>query len=416
MLPLVVRLAIVAVIILLLDWYFYQSVSTVIRNLSPGKRQFIKILYWSLTAYCVVFLLIVPSIYPIQDWNKVARVFIFSTIFILFIPKIIGSVFLILDDIIRLVRWGIQLFPSSPTKGEPITRSEFLNRLGLIVAAIPMLSLIWGILKGAYDYTVRKEVVIIPNLPQAFNGLKIVQISDIHSGSFMSPKPLQRAINIINEQKADLVFFTGDLVNDRSTEAMPYVDIYKQIKAPLGVYSVLGNHDYGDYVEWPTPEAKKQNLEDLKGVHKQNGWDLLINENRVISKGDSSIAILGIENWGASMRFPKYGKMAEAYKGVENQPVKILLSHDPSHWDAEIRKVYKDIDLTLSGHTHGMQFGIEIPGFKWSPSQYVYKQWAGLYQEDNQYLYVNRGLGFLGYPGRVGILPEITVLELRNKA
>jgi uncharacterized protein len=416
MLPLIVRFAILAVIIFLLDLYFYQAILTLIKNYSPARKQVIKYIYWGLTTYTMIFLLVVPSIYPIQEWNKLARVVIFSSIFILFIPKIIGAFFLLIDDLVRLVRWGITFMPQNGHKGEPITRIEFISRIGLLVAAIPMVSLIWGIIKGAYNYKVVKEKIIFPNLPESFNGLKIVQISDVHSGSFLSEKPLETAINLINLQKPDLVLFTGDLVNDRAEEAIQYQHIFSKIKAPMGVYTVLGNHDYGDYVQWETPEKKKQNLDNLIQLHKNAGWDLLINENRILKKGTDEIAIIGVENWGANMRFPKYGKLKEAYEGTENTPFKILLSHDPSHWDKQIRTEFSSIDLTLSGHTHGMQFGIEIPGFKWSPSQYFYKQWAGLYKEANQYLYVNRGLGFLGYPGRVGIMPEITVLELFNKA
>jgi predicted MPP superfamily phosphohydrolase len=214
-------------------------------------------------------------------------------------------------------------------------------------------------------------------------------------------------------EKADLILFTGDLVNDRSVEMEEYMDIFKQIKAPMGVYSTLGNHDYGDYASWPfNGISKQQNLENLKKVHAALGWKLLMNEHVVLEIDDQQIALLGIENWSAKARFPKYGKMNEAYAGTEKYPFKILMSHDPSHWDAQVRPQYPDVDLTLSGHTHGMQFGIDIPGFKWSPVQYIYKQWAGLYEEGKQKLYVNRGYGFIGYPGRVGILPEITVIEL----
>lgn len=241
-----------------------------------------------------------------------------------------------------------------------------------------------------------------------------MQISDIHSGSFASREPLLKALKIIKEQNADVIFFTGDLVNNLSLETDDYVDIFKEIKAPMGVFSTLGNHDYGDYMQWNSKEEKIKNLDRLKSVHAQSGWKLLMNEHQVLQRGEDKIAVIGIENWGAHMHFPKYGDMKKAYSGAEQYPVKLLLSHDPSHWDAQVRKEYGDIDITFSGHTHGFQFGIEIPGFRWSPSQYVYKQWAGLYNEGKQYLYVNRGLGFLGYPGRVGILPEITVMELRK--
>ena len=229
----------------------------------------------------------------------------------------------------------------------------------------------------------------------------------------LDKQAVEKGVEKIIAQKADIILFTGDLVNDKASEMENLKDVFNKLKAPLGVYSVLGNHDYGDYVQWPSDGiSKEENLRRLKLVHENMGWRLLLNEHVVIEKGDDKLALLGIENWSDKARFPKYGKLNEAYKGTENYPFKILMSHDPSHWHAQVRKEYKDIDLMLSGHTHGMQFGVELPGFKWSPVQYLYKEWAGLYEEDEKKLYVNRGFGFLGYPGRVGVLPEITVLEL----
>ncbi len=229
----------------------------------------------------------------------------------------------------------------------------------------------------------------------------------------LDTKAVERGVDKILEQNPDIILFTGDLVNDKATEMDQFKDIFSRLKAPLGVYSTLGNHDYGDYVQWPVGGiSKEQNLENLKQVHADMGWRLLMNEHVVLERGNEQIALLGIENWSAKGRFPKHGKMHEAYPGAEKYPFKILMSHDPSHWQAEVKQQYKDIDLMLSGHTHGMQFGVELPGFKWSPVQYMYKEWAGLYQDHHQKLYVNRGFGFIGYPGRVGILAEITVLEL----
>jgi predicted MPP superfamily phosphohydrolase len=269
-------------------------------------------------------------------------------------------------------------------------------------------------IKGAYDYKVIKTILSIKNLPEEFEGFKIVQISDLHTGSFSETTHLNKAFDMILQQNADAIFFTGDLVNDRVDETFGFEETFKRLNAPNGVFSTLGNHDYGDYVQWDTPAHKAENLEKLKQVHANVGWKLLMNENHIIEKNGKKLAIIGIENWGANLRFPKYGKMKEAVTGTEGAHVKFLLSHDPSHWEAQVQKEYSDIDVMFSGHTHGMQFGIEIPGFKWSPSQYFYKQWAGLYKKGNQQLYVNRGLGFLGYPGRVGILPEISVFELKK--
>jgi hypothetical protein len=215
------------------------------------------------------------------------------------------------------------------------------------------------------------------------------------------------------KEKPDLIFFTGDLVNNETSEVKEYLEIFSKLQAPLGVYSVTGNHDYGDYKSWSSKEAKENNFQDLIQAHNLMGFDLLMNENRIIELSGDKLAILGIENWGAG-RFAKYGKLQEAYAGTEEASVKLLLSHDPSHWDAQVRPNYPDIDVAFAGHTHGFQFGVEIGNFKWSPSQYVYKQWADLYQEGNQYLYVNRGFGYIGYPGRVGIPPELTVIELKR--
>jgi uncharacterized protein len=270
-----------------------------------------------------------------------------------------------------------------------------------------------------YRYQVRKVKLSYTNLPAAFKGIKIVHISDIHSGSFTDKQAVIRGVEKILKEKPDLILFTGDLVNNVAEEMNDYIDVFDKLTAPLGVYSTLGNHDYGEYVNWASAEDKKANLERLKQVHAAMGWRLLMNEHVVLEKGEDKIALLGIENWSAKARFPKYGDLRRAYTGAENYPFKILMSHDPSHWKEEVVATYPDIDLVLSGHTHGMQFGVEIPGIKWSPVQYVYKEWAGLYEKELvtgavnvQRLYVNRGFGFIGYPGRVGILPEITVLEL----
>jgi predicted MPP superfamily phosphohydrolase len=260
---------------------------------------------------------------------------------------------------------------------------------------------------------VRRVTVKLPNLPLAFDGLRIGQLSDIHSGSFWNKTAVKGGVEMMLAEKPDMIFFTGDLVNNESSEIREYFEIFNKLKAPMGVFSVTGNHDYGDYYNWESTEAKRENFKTLVQAHRDMGYDILMNENRIIEQSGEKIAILGIENWGAG-RWTKYGQIANAHAGTEEASVKLLLSHDPSHWDAQVRPNYKDIDIAFAGHTHGFQFGIEIPGFKWSPSQYVYKQWAGLYKEDNQYLYVNRGFGYLGYPGRIGMPPELTVVELKR--
>jgi len=277
-------------------------------------------------------------------------------------------------------------------------------------------SLFTGLLYGfsnKYNYQIKKVKLAFDNLPPAFKGLRIIHISDIHSGSFTDKAEVMKGVQKILNQKADIILFTGDLVNNQSDEMDDYKDVFNKLQAPMGVFSTLGNHDYGDYTSWPKNGiTKEQNLENLKKTHADMGWHLLMNEHVVLERGGESIALLGVENWSSKARFPKHGRMDLAHPGTEKYPFKILMSHDPSHWESEVQPKYPDIDLVLSGHTHGMQFGVEIPGFKWSPVQYMYKQWDGLYEKDKQKLYVNPGFGFIGYPGRVGILPEITVIEL----
>lgn len=412
-----VRFLIFFIVIVLVELYFLQALKTISVDYTPQKR---KIILWIAYGLAGINILIssVAMFYPPPEWNNLLR-FISSAALILFVCKLIGSSFLLIDDIIRLFRWIGSLFNKAPKHtieegANQISRLKFLSYLAVTFTVIPAVSFLYGMVRGAYKYRVHKVKVSSPNLPEAFEGFKIVQLSDMHCGSFMSPEPLIKAFNIVLDQKPDAIFFTGDLVNNEATETEPHLDAYKMLKAPHGVYSILGNHDYGDYKQWETPEHKTANLEKLKDIQTQAGWRLLMNEHVAIEKDGQKIALLGIENWGGNLRFPRYGKLDNAHASTEDYSYKILLSHDPSHWDVQVSQEakYNDIDLTLSGHTHGMQFGIEIPGFKWSPVQYIYKHWAGLYKQDNQYLYVNRGLGFLGYPGRLGIWPEITVIEL----
>ncbi|WP_295767640.1 metallophosphoesterase [uncultured Mucilaginibacter sp.] len=306
-------------------------------------------------------------------------------------------------------------FPASQPKPETdITRSQFLLKAGLIAGSLPLAGLSYGIINGVYDYRVRRRTIYLPNLPKKFDGIKLGQVSDIHSGSFYNKKAVAGGVDLLLGEKPDFIFFTGDLVNTLANEMREYQDVFTKVKAPLGVYSVLGNHDYGDYAWWPNAAAKQKNLNDLMLTHKNMGWDLLMNENRRLKVDGEEIGILGVENWGALSRFPKYGKLNEAVKNTDDLPVKLLLSHDPSHWRAQILPNYPQIDMTFSGHTHGMQFGIRTEHFQWSPIQFVYKEWGGLYREGLQQIYVNVGYGFLGYPGRVGILPEISIFELRS--
>ncbi len=401
-------------LLLLVDWYVYQAVRSVSAGAAARTRTLVQLGYWGLTALVVgsfLFLVLTP-----QDLlPRPYRNFIFAMVAGLFIAKITIVFFLLLDDARRLLQWaGTRLFfrPPVDPEGTGISRSVFLSWAGLAAGSTLFGSLLYGF-GNKYRYQVNRVKLRFDHLPEGFRGLRMVHISDIHSGSFTDAGAVTRGVEKILHEQPDLIVFTGDLVNDRAVEMDAYKPIFSRLKAPLGVYSTLGNHDYGDYVSWPQNGiSKSQNLENLKQVHADMGWKLLMNEHVVLERNGDRIALLGIENWSNRGRFPKYGRMADAYAGTEALPFRILLSHDPSHWDAQVIPEYGDVDLMLSGHTHGMQFGVEVPGFRWSPVQYLYKQWAGLYENGRQKLYINRGFGFIGYPGRVGILPEITVIEL----
>lgn len=407
---------VIALIMLLLDFYVFQAVRTVTQTLSDKTRMIIHIGYWILSVFTLIALLSFPYIQVLQN-SKFYRNYIFAILVGLFFAKLIAALFFLTDDLRRIAVWLMsKIFPGTGAQymsnnGGGIPRSTFLSWLGLGVGGSLFGTLLYGF-SNKYNYQIKKLKLSFPNLPEAFHGMKMVHISDVHSGSFQNKKAVEHGIDMILQEKPDLIVFTGDLVNDRASEMDEYKSVFARLQAPMGVYSTLGNHDYGDYVSWPTRQEKEANLETLKKTHADMGWRLLMNEHVAFEKKGQQIALLGIENWGAKGRFPKYGKMDLAHPGTEQIPFKILLSHDPSHWDAQIRTEYPDIDLMLSGHTHGMQFGLENPYFKWSPVQWMYKQWAGLYEEGKQKLYVNRGFGFIGYPGRVGILPEITVIEL----
>lgn len=402
-------------VMILVDIYVFQALRFVTQASSPKLKIIVYSAYWSITAIAVLLFVLVPFV-NFDNWPKALRTYLFAIVIGLFLAKLVASAFFIIDDLRRIIQWaGGKLYygfvEDEKYRGITISRSTFLSWLGLGVGSTLFGTLLWGF-TNKYRYQIERLKLSFENLPQAFKGLKIVHISDIHSGSFTDTKAVHHGIEKILLEKPDIILFTGDLVNDQADEMHDYKELFSQLKAPLGVYSTLGNHDYGDYHTWPSIEAKAENLERLKKIHGEMGWKLLLNEHVSLEKDGQQLALIGIENWGAKGNFSRYGKMEKAYEGADKYPFKILMSHDPSHWDAEVRPKYGDVDLMLSGHTHGMQFGLEIPGFRWSPVQYMYKQWAGLYEEGKQKLYVNRGFGFIGYPGRVGILPEITVIEL----
>lgn len=412
----VVALAIFAV----LEYYSIVALHVAMRNYNIIFRGCVFGIYILLTLFVWVSLFNFRS-WAINDWNPSLRILILSFVLGFIAAKVLVAAFMLLDDLRRVITWAIRqlsgFFPQTPK--EPveipngISRSTFIARMAILAGGLLFSGFLYGP-KNRYRYVIKRYKIPLDKLPPAFKGLKIVQISDIHSGSFDNQQAVAHGVEMIMKENADLILFTGDLVNNKASEIEPYKHIFSKLHAPLGVYSTLGNHDYGDYVDWPSTQAKVDNLETLKKHHAEMGWKLMMNEHVVFEKEGQKIALIGVENWSNLARFPKHGDLAKAYAGLKEQniPVKILMSHDPTHWDAQIRPLYNDIDLTLSGHTHGMQFGLRLSWMKWSPVQYVYKQWAGLYQEGKQYLNVNVGYGFLGYPGRLGILPEITVIEL----
>ncbi len=378
---------------------------------SVGVKTAVSYGYWFLCIASLGSFLLFPFVL-----NPYFRQYIFSIGIGWVITQITLVLFFLVDDLRRGTFWTMgQVASTAGAKfmntEQGIPRSAFLNWLGLGVSSTLFFSLLYGF-GNKYKYQLVHKKVTIKNLPQALKGFKIIHISDIHSGSLKEKEAVQKGIHLIQQQQADLILFTGDLVNDRAVEMQEWAPIFGQLSAPKGVFSTLGNHDYGDYVQWPSKQAKEANLDALKEVHASMGWNLLMNQHVTIEHEGAQLKLVGIENWGAKARFPKYGQMDKAMEGVDANEIVILMSHDPSHWEAQVIPEYPQVDLMLSGHTHGMQFGLENPYFKWSPVQWVYKQWAGLYQQGNQRLYVNRGFGFLGYPGRVGIMPEITLLEL----
>ncbi|TDO21576.1 metallophosphoesterase [Pedobacter duraquae] len=395
------------------DYYFYKAVLSVFKKWQPSTKKAFTVLWW--TYNLALIFGVFAGIY--LNLFLTLRAIILVAFFLTCGCKLVMLPFLLIDDLRRLI---ISIFRKKKdamavdTVAEPISRSEFLIKAGIVAAAVPLTSLSWGVISGAYDYQIRHVDLILPNLPKAFNGIRMGQISDIHSGSFYNPKAVKGGVEMLLAQKPDFIFFTGDLVNDMATEMRDYQDIFTKVKAPLGVYSTLGNHDYGDYhFGKGNSPAKAKNLKDVIATHKVMGYDLLMNENRRLKVDGEEIGILGIENWGMG-RFPKYGRMDLAVQNTDDLPVKLLLSHDPSHWRAEVLPKYPQIDAMFSGHTHGMQFGVRTEKYQWSPVEYIYKEWAGMYTEQKQQLYVNVGYGFLGYPGRVGILPEITIFTLKN--
>lgn len=394
---------IIVSIFLFLEIYIYQAIKTLTDNF------WVRLAYWvlSLSVYGVFMYEI---IYFSKSDRNTFRIHLMITLFLAFIlPKIFIVLFLLIDDIFRI---GTYLFGLMRTDENFFPeRRKFLSLMGLGLGGVLSTLFIDGVIFGKYRHKVRKVKIKLSNLPKSFKGYKIIQISDVHSGSFSDPKKLQHTIDLINEQKPDLVLFTGDMVNNTADEFKPFIPLFSKIEAKNGKLAVLGNHDYGDYVTWTSPDAKKKNLETLIEYERQAGFEVLRNEHKAIEKNGEKLYILGVENWGLKP-FPQFGDIDKALEGLPESALKILMSHDPTHFDYVVKKHPRNIQLTLSGHTHGMQFGLDLKNVKWSPVQYRYPKWADLYESEGKLLYVNRGFGVIGYPGRVGVLPEITLLEL----
>ncbi|MCI2228692.1 metallophosphoesterase [Polaribacter sp. MSW13] len=401
------RLVIILVLILVLEFYAFQA----IKSITKSKIIRFSWLFISLIVYANFFY--VALTYDKTQGQTPQFQMAVGLLLTFLIPKLVLVVVLFGED---MYRWILKLFSIVSTEEtKPLaSRRKFISQIALGLAAIPFASFIYGIIQGKYNYKVIKYQLSFKDLPDAFDGYTITQISDIHSGSFTNKEKIQYGVNLINEQKSDLMLFTGDIVNNKADEMDNWMDVFDKFEAKEGKYSILGNHDYGDYMDWKNPQDKIDNLQAIKDIHKKIGFELLCNENRYLEKDGQKIALVGVENWGKG-GFQKKGDLQKASENIKKEDFKILMSHDPSHWEHKVKDDDFNYQLTLSGHTHGLQMGIEIPGWiKWSPSKYVYKQWAGLYNEAGRYINVNRGFGYHAFPGRVGVWPEITVIELKK--
>ncbi len=397
------------VIYILVDIYAFQAVKTLTK--SPWFHG----LYVVISLAVLAGLIYELSFFGSSKMMQPPKMYFFGIFLAVFIPKLIVILFMFGEDITRFFVGIFMKVAGSNDVNFMASRRKFVSTIALGIAAIPFASLIYGMVQGKYNYKVLKYALEFDDLPEEFDGFTLTQISDVHSGSFDNHNKVEYAVNLINEQQSDVILFTGDLVNNIAEEMDDWKQLFSTLNAPQGVYSILGNHDYGDYVNWESATHKAENLQKLKTIQKEMGWDLLLNENRFFEKNGQRIALVGVENWGEN-GFKQAGDLDKACVGISDDDFKILMSHDPSHWQAKVKEDPRHFHLTLSGHTHGMQFGIEIAGIiKWSPIKYRYKNWAGIYEEFGRYINVNRGFGFLGYPGRVGIWPEISVIQLKKR-
>jgi hypothetical protein len=402
-----IRFIIFFAVLFLIDLYTFQAIKTLV------KQRFWLVLYACITVAIIIFIVYRMNQFDRRIGQTQQTLFTMGVFVLFYVPKLFLILPLIFEDVFRAFSAIVNLFTKSSESFIP-ERRKFVSQIALGIAAVPFLSIIYGITKGRYNFKVIKQTLYFDDLPENFDGFTLTHISDIHSGSFDNPEEIAYAIDLINQQPSDLLLFTGDIVNSLATEMHPWIPAFKNIRThTFGKFSILGNHDYGEYLVWDKQQAKIDNFEAIKNLHPQIDFKLLTNEYVTLTKNNQHIQLIGVENWGKN--FKQAGDLTKASEGVAKDDFKILMSHDPSHWELQVKNHPKNYQLTLSGHTHGMQFGIEIPGvFQWSPVQFMYKQWAGLYQEMGRYIYVNRGFGYHAYPGRVGIMPEITILTLKK--
>ncbi|MFZ4400061.1 MAG: metallophosphoesterase [Bacteroidales bacterium] len=408
------------ILLIFSDFYLWNSVRNIISRQQQLLKYILSFFYWLSLIFSFIFFISL-FLMDIKNWNVVYRTYITASMLVFYGPKVFAICCLFIADLIRLIKFIYTFIFKRNKFCQKFYNGRWkpLLYFGHLGAIIIFIILVKGMIFGEFDFKVKKVSIEFEKLPPNFDGIKILQLSDIHLGSWYGKKPLERAIQIVNDLHPDIICFTGDLVNYTSSEALPFEDELKKLNAPLGKYAILGNHDYGEYVTWQNKALINQNMIDLYNFEKRIGWNLLLNSNVKIEKDSNFIYIAGVENWGKNFRFPKKGNINKAISNIDSSAFIILLSHDPSHWDEIISKNFQNIPLTLSGHTHGMQLGISTENFEWSPAQYIYKHWAGLFLNEksviSQYLYVNKGLGVIGYPGRIGILPEITLIELKRK-
>jgi hypothetical protein len=401
-----IRWIIFTIFVLFIDFYAFQSVKTI------SKSRFVYFVYWGFSLAIFGNVIYQLTIHANSRGMSQSVMLAFGLLILSIAPKILALLILFSEDIYRVFKGIINYFSNSSSTNFLIERRTFVSKIALGLAAIPFASIIYGMARGKYNYQVVNHTLFFDDLPESFDGFKLTHISDIHSGSFDDADKISYGIDLINQQASDVILFTGDIVNNLADEMIPWIPYFKKLQAKEGKYAVLGNHDYGEYVQFNSKQEKEANFNAIKNIHPQIGFQLLLNDSTYLQRGNDKIALVGVENWGT--RFKKAGDLSKASAQVQSNDFKILLSHDPTHWETEVKNHSTIYHLTLSGHTHGMQFGIEIPGFKWSPVQYVYKYWAGIYNEGKRYLNVNRGFGFLAFPGRVGIWPEITVITLKK--